>query len=203
MLTKKEICKSIQAIGRTSEKLRDMIQVVAVSLIGHAFDHGDVTQANDLLAACGKQVDRQALVQYLEDFGPFRFQSKEGTFKLNKKFRDENVFDEDHLNHVDTPKWFDYGRAPNQLNSKFDVEARTLSLLKQLDKAKEDGKTVMNEEFAVFLKKAITQYNGLKSTALRIGFHGVDADAKFQLSAEQIQTLETARLAREEAAATH
>lgn len=145
MLTTKQINAKTLSIKKSSAKLRDAIQEVAVSIIGHAFEHGDVTLADNLLDACGKSVDRQALVAYLEDHGPFMWSKKEMKFALNKTFRKENVYDEAYLTK-DAPKWYDYGRELTNIITSVDIDGKVTSVIKLFDALQSGEKKAKNGE---------------------------------------------------------
>jgi hypothetical protein len=165
MMQQKEIVSAIAEIGTAAGTLRDKVQVVAVSVIGHAFFHGDVTLADKLMDALGRATDRQALVHYFEDHGPFRWEKAQACFKLNKKFRDEHQFDEASL--TTGVKWYEYGRSKKEISSSFDLVTRAKGLIKSLAKAEAEGKEVDNAEFARYLQDAITSFNRDRAEAMR------------------------------------
>lgn len=170
-----EIRAAIAEIGSSSIALRDKIQTAACAIIMHAMEHGDVTLGTELVLACGKSVDRQALVHYLEDHGPFAWDKKADGFKLNKNFRAENTPAAvmEKLEAPDAKAWYEYGRDTKSLSSKFDVKARILSLVKSAEKAKKEGKEVENPELLAVLDKALKDYNAKVAEALRAA---VEAD---------------------------
>ena len=160
-----EIKVAISEIAQSSVALRDKIQSVAVAVIGHAMAHGDVTLGTELVVAAGKNSDRQALVRYLEDFGPFKWDKNAEGFKLNKKFRAENTFDEAALNAGTA--WYEYGRETHQITSKYDVKARLLGVLNSAEKARIEGKEVENAELVAVVEGALKAYNARVAEALR------------------------------------
>jgi len=177
VLEQKKLLGLIKAIGTASVKLRDQIQTAAVSIIGHAHEHGDVTAANSLLIACGKSVDRQALVDYFEGMGCLRFVPAKGVFELNKTKRKEMAFD---YATVDAVKWYEYGKDTNQLSSTFDLKVKVEGLLKSLEKAQkkhaEDAEhhKVENAELAEELQKALATYNLKAAARARAAFEAGD-----------------------------
>lgn len=188
MLTNDEIRNEIAAIGKSAASLRQIVQVVAVSIIGHAYTHGDVTQGDNLLHALGKGTDRQALVAYFEDHGPFRWVKDEAKFKLDKKRRDNGSFDEEKL--LTGVQWFEYGRSTKNLNSTFDLAKRTLSLIEGMGKAKEKAGTIVeNAELAPYLTAAVKQYNADKAEALRTAFEQGDVTAGVERFEDQLTEL--------------
>lgn len=160
MLTLKQINSQIRSIKGKNVKLREQIHVVAVSIIGHSWEHGDATLATNLIDAMGRGLDRQALVTYFEDMGCVKWDKTKAQFGINKKKRDSMVFDEDYLNSEAVARWYDYARQTKDLNSAFDIETRVNSLLKQLDTIKDEGKReVCNEELAGYIKTALIRYH--------------------------------------------
>jgi hypothetical protein len=169
-LTLKQINARIQSIGKSAQKLRDDIQEVAVSIIGHAFAHGDVTPAATLVKACGKSVDRQALVSYFEDMGCMIWNPKDEGFKVNKAARKDAEFDEQY---VDSVKWYDYGRETRQLTSRFDWLARVESLLKQGEKKAAAGDVpIEHAGLKEHIAKAIASYHLEQAALARAAYEG-------------------------------
>ena len=159
MLTVKQITSGLKSIKSAGTKYKAQVHIVAVSIIGHIFEHGDTRLADNLLDAMGKGVDRQAMIHYLEDMGCVKWSRKDARFVLNKTARAEMVFDEAYLEADDTPRWYDYAREKKALSSSFDLEARVASLLEQLKKARIDGKEVRNDGLEGFLQDALIKYH--------------------------------------------
>lgn len=165
MLSNSEIKSAIAEIATSAASMRDKIHAVNVSIIGHAFMHGDVTLADSLLKSCGRGVDRQAIVTYLEDHGPFKWSKADGVFGLNKKFRAEHQYDETKL--MTGAKWYEYGRSTRQITSKFDLRSKTLTLIKSLHNAEAEGKDVENAGLAAYLEQAVKAYNERQALVAR------------------------------------
>lgn len=85
MLEKDKIVKLIGSIGTRSANLKKDIQEAAVSVVGHALLHGDVTLASRLVEACGSGARRDSLVKWLEIHGPFAYDKKKKTFSHMKR----------------------------------------------------------------------------------------------------------------------
>lgn len=159
MLTKTQINSQIKSIKGKNEKLRDQIHTVAVSIIGHGFEHGDATLATKLIDAT-KGLDRQALIYYFEDVGCFKWDKASLQFKMNKSRVAKMVFDEAYLNSEDCARWYDYAREKAGLKTAFDLEARVASLLKQVSELSETGeREVRNAEFETYLRDALLKYH--------------------------------------------
>ena len=181
VLNQKKLVSLIKSIGTASVKLRDQVQEAAVSIISHAHEHGDVTAANSLLIACGKQLDRQALVDYFEGMGCLKFEASKGVFALNKAKRAKMVFDYDVVNGV---KWYEYGKDTSQLSSTFDLKAKVEGVLKGLAKAQEKAAgdpehvKVENAELAKDITEAIARYN-LRLAALAAAKYEAGTEVTF------------------------
>lgn len=159
MLTIKQINLKLRAVTKSREKVVADLQVLAVSIIGHACEHGDVTLADRLLTAMGRGLDRQAMVLYLENFGPFRFDAKSGHFEHSKKKAKELTFDEAWLMD-EAPQWHEFAKAKKALSSSFDLEQKVTSLLKSMQSALESGeKEVKNAGLAGYIRNAVDAYH--------------------------------------------
>lgn len=166
MLTVAQINAKLKAVAKNRDKINNELQTVAVSIIGHACEHGDTTLADRLLDAMGKGLDRQAMVLFLEDLGPFQFDKASGKFKLSKKKRAEMEFDEEFLMSDECQKWYEYAKDKTALASSFDLEAKVAALLKSLKKKREDGEVeIKNGELETFLKSALDNYRSAKLAA--------------------------------------
>lgn len=84
-MTRNEILKKIGALAKRIASTVAEIQSIAVSIVLHAVQHGDVTLADELLAACGKGIRRASLTAWFELNGPFILVN--GKFLLNKERR--------------------------------------------------------------------------------------------------------------------
>ena len=160
MLTLKQINSQIKSIKGKNLKLRDQIHTVAVSIIGHGWEHGDATLATRLIDAMDRGLDRQSLITYFEDIGCFKWDKESTGFKLNKSKRDSMVFDEDYLNSENCARWYDYARDKKALTSAYDLETRVASLLKQFTDVKEKGeREVRNENLENYIRDAMIKYH--------------------------------------------
>ena len=61
MLTTKELNRKVAGIRRSSAAIRENIHVVLVNLAGHAYEHGDVSVAVNLLNGRHREVPARQL----------------------------------------------------------------------------------------------------------------------------------------------
>lgn len=163
MLTHTQIKDRLDALKPQIEAVNTDLHELAVSIIGHAFIHGDVTLGDRLLEKM-HGMDRKAMAQYLVNHGPFKA-TKDG-FKLNKSFREQHEYAEQTL--LDGTKWHDYVPSVRQVMQSFDLSKRVLGLIKQGETAQQEGKDTENMELARYLRDAVKQYNLDKAEALRL-----------------------------------
>lgn len=143
------INKAINSIKTRSGKLSDDIQTAALSVIAHVEAHSDTSVADNLVNALGKGIRRDSLAQWLVNFGKLRVLDKANP-KDAERIKIGHVFGYDGEKVTDmegaaTMKWFDAKRAP-EVTDVFDVAEAYKALMKRIDKAQKDGKTVTNPE---------------------------------------------------------
>jgi len=137
MLTTKELNRKVAGIRRSSAAIRENIHVVLVNLAGHAYEHGDVSVAVNLLNAT-KGVDKVAIVKYLRD-NCFTLVKSDGSVKLNKKARAEADFvDGDavvtHLN-TEVQPWYEEAVTTEKAASIVDYEKMLANAIKKIEKS--------------------------------------------------------------------
>lgn len=167
MKTQNIILGNIAIICTSQAAVNELIQETAIDVIGHAMLYGDVTLGDRLLDAA-RGADRKAIVTYLSTFGPFKVDGETGTFKLNKKFRDEHEFNEQGL--TDGVKWYSFVPDKKSVMSSFDVGKRVVSVLKAAREKQNEGKPVDNIELVDYITAAIKKYNGDVAEAKRALF---------------------------------
>lgn len=183
----KQLAGRIETIRGSSAKLRDAIQAVLPGVIFHAYEHGDVTLATRLLDAT-KGVERQAIVVYLEQFGPFIL--REGEFRLNKAKAKAEKFDAEFFESEECPKWYEFVKDAKALNSTFDLEQRVNGLLKSMQNARDKGdKEVLHEDLAEYLRTALIKYHSDKALAMARKPAEQVMRADGEVSAEELQKM--------------
>lgn len=83
-MEKTQIIKAIGAIGKASAKLTKDVQLCAVECVIHAVLHGDVTLADQLVDALGKQGRRASLRAWFELNGCMFIAKGKQTFSYDK-----------------------------------------------------------------------------------------------------------------------
>lgn len=78
----KQIKTAIATIAKAVSKITSDIQAVAVAIVFHALQHGDVTPAGQLVNALGKALRSKALTDWFLVNGPFEM--IDNTFTLNR-----------------------------------------------------------------------------------------------------------------------
>ena len=81
---KADIVAAIADISVTGKKLDLMIWIAAASVVAHIEEHGDVTLANDLVAAMPKGSRVNALIAYFEKVSKAGYDTVAKTFKHRK-----------------------------------------------------------------------------------------------------------------------
>lgn len=80
MLNKKEITKLIAGISKKKQAVNDDIQTAIANIAGHAYEHGDVTGYDSLIAAL-KGTDLVLVVRHIRTYGFGLLDGKAGAFK--------------------------------------------------------------------------------------------------------------------------
>lgn len=154
MLTIKEINKKIAGVKKSATTIRDNVQVILCNASAHAYEHGDVTSFTKLFNAT-TGLNKKNMVKWVHENGFARLQ-KDGTFKLNKKMRNETQFDngEAVVAYLTTEakKWYENEDSADQILKALDVTGRITALAKAIDKAVENGQEVKSEDVQVALR---------------------------------------------------
>ncbi len=163
--TKDELNAAIAETGKTAAEVNTNIHIILCQAIGHALvSSGDVTAFDRVLDEFKGQ-DRKAIAAWVVEFAPVKF--VDGSAKLNKgKYKDmqpdgANPFDLDA--YIEGVMWTEYLPTKRQILATFDLEARVVSLLDQLDKKHEEGKPVVNDELASYLRTALLGFHEMKA----------------------------------------
>ena len=83
-MEKTQILKAIGAIGKTAAKLTKDVQATAVECVVHAVLHGDVTLADQLVDALGKQGRKSSLRAWFEINGCMFIAKGKNVFSYDK-----------------------------------------------------------------------------------------------------------------------
>ena len=169
MLTASQIKSNITTLRDAGRTIVSLTHECASSVVGHALAHGDVTLADGLLAAVGNGARKSAIVKFLETFGPFRYDTKKGTFGIQKGKKLEMLAEHsanwwaDNLttlnpeivddNGAAVARWDEY--TPEKIRSMYDVDAQILSIIKSAKKRMESGEPVAHSQRVAQLEKML------------------------------------------------
>jgi hypothetical protein len=167
MQAPESIKKQIATIGRTGVRLILAIQSAAIQCIAHTVKHGDITLANQLIAATPKH-QRASLIAFFEVYGPFAYMKADkqlAYFKGNKALKDVMGKDlsEEYVDAL--PKW-DSMVKPPEPKSVYDVQEECDKFLTRIRKLAADStlevrnKTLLNEMLATYNKFVAKQALG-------------------------------------------
>ncbi len=146
MLTKKQIASKISGVKSRNATLRQDIQTILNNIAGHAFQHGDVTQYDDLLSAVVGQ-DRHAIVRWMGEYGFATLDTETAKAKVQKKARKTADFEHGEavtkwLGENATP-WWEMVASKAQVANDLDAAASVKALAKRIAKAPENGRGVL------------------------------------------------------------
>ena len=141
MLNKKEITKLIAGISKKKQAVNDDIQTAIANIAGHAYEHGDVTGYDSLIAAL-KGTDLVLVVRHIRTYGFGLLDGKAGAFKLNKTMRDSSDFIDgqavvDYIMSVEP--WYTKQDSLKKVAAKVDALAQIKSLTTRITKGYADG----------------------------------------------------------------
>lgn len=143
MLTLKQIKSTINLIRKAGETMDERIHSVGVSIAHHAEQHGDWTEFQRLYDVMPKSSRRKALVTWIIDHTPLKFDDKAGLFvkaKTNKK-----PYDFEAMNQ--TPFW-EYTKEVVQsldVDKLLDLNTLIAAAEKRLDNATEKGAEIKGD----------------------------------------------------------
>lgn len=162
MSNKTTILKAIGAIGRTTAKLTKDVQACAVDCVMHAVLHGDVTLADHLVDALGKQGRKASLRAWFEINGCMFIAKGSKTFSYDKYHK---------LGKADTPElrealmakpWEDAVPEP-QAVSVLEISAKVDKFLdnltKQANEASTAGVPVHGKALLDYMVKAAAEFH--------------------------------------------
>ena len=164
-MEKTQILKAIGAIGRTTAKLTKDVQACAVECVIHAVLHGDVTLADNLVTALGKQGRKTSLRAWFEINGCMFIAKGAKTFSYDKHHK---------LGKADTPElrevlmaelWEEAIPEPVpasvlEIAAKFDKFLDTLT--KQATEATQAGTPVHGKALLDHMVKAAAEFHARK-----------------------------------------
>jgi hypothetical protein len=161
-MKKELIIKAIGAIGRTAAKITKDVQLCAVECVIHAVLHGDVTLADQLVDAIGKQGRKSSLRAWFEINGCMFIAKGAKTFSYDK-FHKLGKADTTELREALMAKpWEDAIAEPVpvsvlEIGAKFDKFLDTLT--KQATEATQSGTPVHGKALLDYMVKAAAEFH--------------------------------------------
>ena len=118
-----DIEKAIQSVKTRGKAFDNLVHAVALSVINHIEQHGDIRHSNMLVEAMPKSSRKNALIEWFETFGKLSYdqESKVLTYAKEKKT---------YLTDATNQPFWDFQKEPEY--KPFDLE---LQLAKLLDRA--------------------------------------------------------------------
>lgn len=158
IMSPKDLSKTINAIGKASEKFATVVQEALISCAYYAMKDGNTTPYNDLLEAVGDSTRIKGLTAWAELFSPVHI--KEGRFALSKGAAKQihvtcaEDFAEYESEMRAGPRW-DKIVAKEQRESIWDSGKYLERVTKKLNSQGEHdlAKAIMDAELAVRIKR--------------------------------------------------
>lgn len=136
-LTAKKVNDAIRGIKKAGKNFNEKTQIVAVSTLYHASEHGDHTLATKLVLAMPKSARQQSLIVWFESFSPLRFNTKKQAFTKSKKGGDFLVVEASEIN------WFEFTK---EIKPKaFDCDKVFTAVVKAFNKAKDEDREIKGD----------------------------------------------------------
>ena len=143
--TSAAVVKAINSIRKRSNTLVRDINECVIDCMLHGFHHGDVTLMTRLVNSISTGVRKQAIITFVKAFTPLKWNEKTETFKLGKG--DWNIESAMKTTFQD----FTVEKQATAL----DVLAALQSLLKRVEKAKENKTEIKNENLVGQIKTVL------------------------------------------------
>jgi len=161
-MEKAQIVKAIGAIGRAAAKLTKDVQACAVECVIHAVLHGDVTLADQLVDAIGKQGRKASLRAWFEMYGCMFIAKGKQTFSYDKLHKLGKADTQELRDSLMSKPWEDAKpEAPAvsvlEIGAKFDKFLDTM--VKQATEATQAGIPVHGKELLDFMVAQAAKYH--------------------------------------------
>lgn len=139
-----ELNKAIAKIKTAGKKLDDTIQLVGMSCLQYAEDHGQVTPASNLFKALPKGARRNALAEWMVAYGKISVKTTAEiaawAAEKGKDREEAPVFNyakdkKTDLAEAEAKPWYEF-RPERPVQEVFDAQQAAQALLKRLQKAK-------------------------------------------------------------------
>lgn len=169
-MSKEIILKKIGAIGKAAAKLTRDVQACATDCAWHAVEHGDVTLADQLIDALGKQGRKASLRAWFEKHTPMYLPKGKDKFAFDKerakKFKAEG--EEAYRASLADKPWED-AKPEAPVVSVFDVSDAADKFMKRIESMAKDATiTLRNRELMELLGETIAHYHADQALKARV-----------------------------------
>ena len=162
IMEKTQIIKAIGAIGKTSAKLTKDVQACAVECVIHAVLHGDVTLADQLVDALGKQGRKSSLRAWFEINGCMFIAKGAKSFSYDKYHKLGKTDNVELREQLMTKPWEDAIAEPvpaSVLEIAVKVDKFLDGLNKQATDASQAGTPVHGKALLDYMVKAAAEFH--------------------------------------------
>lgn len=165
-----QIRKTIGAIGKAAAKLTRDVQACAIDCAWHAVEHGDVTLADSLVEAIGKQGRKASLRAWFEGNAPMYLPKGKTTFAFDKeRAKKLKAAGEEAFREAMADKPWEEAKPEAPVVSIFDVSEAADKFMKRIESmAKDAAVTVRNRELLELLGETIAQYHADQAVKARV-----------------------------------
>lgn len=183
-LSSKVLVTLISKIGKNQVKLRDDIQSACLKCIKHAILYGDVSFGTRLMDATKGSIRRQAIVNYLSEFGPFSWNTKDLKFSGNKKWDRTKKEDVDAwIEKVNGTTWYDFTTEPTP--KPYDFMSDLKSLLGRVKRHTDKGENVGYGELRDAVESAFNDYAEKQKKLSDTELKALEAEQSKEINSDQ------------------
>ena len=155
----------IAEITKAGKALDRAIQIGLCSVVVHAHEHGDYTQANNIIDGLNKGLRTNAARDFLVDFAPVRWNKKTSKFVFDGNKRVPDFEQSPAFNKMMSTDWLSY-RAENVKEFvPFDTISTMESMMKRIKKAMEDDRNTISEAELAIINGAFEALNAHRKAA--------------------------------------
>lgn len=156
LLTREQVSELSKSVAGRGKSLNRDIQKLAVTAIGYANVHGDVTIAQEIYSnlSTNKALRLNSFVAYLEKYGKLEYSKQDKNFIHRRRDDVETDPMELFITLAESP-WYEAIKAPEPV-SQYDLSAKIAALVKQCEKmAAQESVTVSHMELLEPLRALI------------------------------------------------
>ena len=178
MLDTKAINRKIGGIKKSTTTIRANVQEVLCNVAGHAYEFGDVTGFDKLLAV-STGLSKSRIIRWVHEYGFARYNEQTGTFKTNKKMLKETMFGNGSYTDgsgtevvkylVDeSVNWYDMTAGEASTDKPLDITQSLVALRKRIDKATEKGQEIVSEDFHAAMRLLEDKIESLTEVEIKV-----------------------------------